>query len=364
MSRSLTRTQAALLGLVVLAGLGVGGWGLFQIGRQQQLWAEHFDVSVGFGSVNGVTVGTPVRVRGIDAGMVTAIEPPGPDRPDAQVFLRLRIDRRYQHLLFADAAAHIENEGMIGGKVVVLEPGSAGAGPLADGAAIASKAPPAEMADVMRQTTELLAEVRKGNGTLGKLLTNDDAHRELLALLKEGRGLMQRGSEAVDTVQGTVVAMKQDAEAIKRLPIVRSYVQDAAGLLIRPDCDRYRRSYNAADLFEPNTAVLSAAGRQHLDNLGGWLKEMRVKNSEVVAAAFADPHSPDPADFTRRLTEAQAEGVCTYLKEHHKANKTGWWFWSTRKVTALGMGTAPTPVPEPEPLPPARVEIVVFVPRA
>jgi hypothetical protein len=38
------------------------------------------------------------------------------------------------------------------------------------------------------------------------------------------------------------------------------------------------------------------------------------------------------------------------------------WF-SSRKVTSLGMGTQPPPVPEPSELPPARLEVQVFVPQ-
>jgi outer membrane protein OmpA-like peptidoglycan-associated protein len=364
MSRSLSRAQATVLGLVVLAGVGVGGWGLFRIGSQQQLWADRFELTVGFLSVNGVTVGTPVRVRGIDAGLVTGIDPPGPDRPEGAVLLRLRLDRRYQHLLFADAVAHIENEGMIGGKVVILEPGSAAAGALGDGALIASKLPPATMDDVMRQTTELLAEVRKGTGTLGRLLTDDSLYKEAVSLVRDGRGFVQRGQETMGSVRDTVDSMKQDADAIKRLPIVRSYVQDALSVLVRPDCDRHRLTFAAVHLFEPGQASLSAQGKAHLDGLAGWLQDSKPKNSELVVAAYADPKAGASEDVARRLTELQAEAVCTYLRDHHKAGKTGWWFWSTRKVTALGMGTAAPPQPETEPQTPAHVEIIVFVPRS
>ena len=85
-------------------------------------------------------------------------------------------------------------------------------------------------------------------------------------------------------------------------------------------------------------------------------------NSEVVVVAFADPQEGVTPDFARVLTEQQSQAVLSHLEERHKAQKTGWWFWSKRKVTALGHGAAPTPVPEPTPLPPARVEVIVFVP--
>jgi hypothetical protein len=49
------------------------------------------------------------------------------------------------------------------------------------------------------------------------------------------------------------------------------------------------------------------------------------------------------------------------LKERHKVQRLGW--FGSRKVTPLGQGYNAPPVPEPEPLPPARIEVMVFVPQ-
>ena len=89
---------------------------------------------------------------------------------------------------------------------------------------------------------------------------------------------------------------------------------------------------------------------------------MRRSQSSFCAAPSLSLYSIVTPDFARVLTEQQSQAVVAYLQDSHKAQKTGWWFWKTRKVTALGHGLAPTPVPEPTPLPAARVEVIVFVP--
>lgn len=355
MSRKLSRGQAAVLGLVVLSALGLGGWGLFRIGRQQGLWKDTFEIRAGFSQISGVMIGTPVRIRGVDAGTVAAIELPSPDQPAGQLFLRLRLDRKYQRLLFADATATIESEGMIGGRVVTIDPGTKQDQPLAEGATITTHNA-TEMAEVMRQATAALREVRESKGTVGQLLRNDEAYREMLKLLRESQGLMKRSQQAVGSVQ-------QDADAIKKMPLVRGYVTDAVAILVRPDCVRLRQVIPVSELFEPQRSVLTEAGRRRLDEIGAWLGENRQKNSEVVVAAFADPQEGVTPEFARVLTEQQSQAVVAYLEDNHKAQKTGWWFWSKRKVTALGNGVAPTPVPEPTPLPAGRVEVIVFVPQ-
>ena len=99
MTRSLTRPQALLLGLVVLAGLGLGGWALFHIGERQRLWTETVELRAAFSSANGVDKGTPVRVRGVEAGQVVAVDLPVENNPDGKVFLRLQIDKKFLPLL-------------------------------------------------------------------------------------------------------------------------------------------------------------------------------------------------------------------------------------------------------------------------
>ena len=45
----------------------------------------------------------------------------------------------------------------------------------------------------------------------------------------------------MDRSQDAAQSIKQDADAIKRLPVVRSYVEDRTALLIRPAHERHRQ---------------------------------------------------------------------------------------------------------------------------
>ena len=76
--------------------------------------------------------------------------------------------------------------------------------------------------------------------------------------------------------------------------------------------------------------------------------------------SFANPKETG-SSVARTLTKKQSEAVCEYLKGHHSIQKMGW--FSSRKVVALGLGTNAPFVPEKEVLPPARVEVLVFVPQ-
>jgi phospholipid/cholesterol/gamma-HCH transport system substrate-binding protein len=344
MSRSLSPLQAILLGLVVLCGLGLATAGLFAVGNRQWLWSDTLHVTVGFAQIRGVEAGTRVRVQGIEAGEVEAVIPP--TSPGGEVALRLRLDGRMRSLIREDATVQIVNEGMIGGKALEIQPGTASARPVQENAALSSK-PTAELADVLRQVNTALTGIQTGQGTVGKLVTDKEAYGKLLELLQQS--------------QQTMASFQQDADAIKRLPVIRSYVEDTEALLIRPNCECNLQYFAAIDLFEPDSAILSADGRQRLDELGPWLGGLKQKGSEIVVAAYADPKSVNPA-VARVRTKQQSEAVSDYLKSRHKAQKLGW--FSSRKVIPLGLGTSLPPLPQKDPLPPDRVEVLVFVPQS
>jgi phospholipid/cholesterol/gamma-HCH transport system substrate-binding protein len=355
MSRSLSRWQSLLLAVVVLGGAALGGFGLFAVDSRQgvipdtlrswgvpESWLkdDRFRVRVGFRQVRGVEKGARVRVQGIEAGEVIAVEPPA--TPGGDVMLRLRLDGKVRHLVRADATAQIVAEGMIGGKVVEISPGSPSAEVVADNAVIASRSTP-ELTDVLAQLDGALQDVRDGRGTLGKLVRDEGAYTELLNTLKQGRN--------------TLASIKQDADALKEMPLVRNYVRDAHKLLVRPECEPNRRSFAEKDLFEPGRAVLTAQGREELDKLAPWLDGLKHKGSEVVVAASSDPGLDPP--FALTLSQKQSEAVVNYLTERHGVQKMGW--FSRRSVTPIGLGVGPSPLPSKGRGP--RIDVLVFVPR-
>ena len=346
-SRTLSRSQALVLGLLVLVGVGLAVGGLFAVGSRGWFGKAPLYVRVGFREIRGVEVGTRVRIQGIDAGEVVDILPP--DAPDGAVVLRLALKNDYRRLVRSRSSVQIISEGMLGGKVLEIHRGQITAGQadeLAGEDALLESEASTELADVLGQVKQTLQGIRDGEGTLGKLTRDPQAYDALLALLQQSRD--------------TMASIGQSADAVKHMPVVRDYVEDADELLIRPNCERNRQYFAESELFEQGRAVLTAQGRQRLDTLAPWLEGMKHKGSEVVVAAYADPKKSSPP-VAQALTRQQSEAVCDYLKKQHSVQKMGW--FSSRKVTPLGRGVNPSPTPERDPLPPARVEVLVFVPQ-
>ncbi len=380
MSQSLARWQQVVLGLVVLAAVGLGGVGVARIAAKQGLWADTVDLAVGFPEVHDVSPGAPVRIRGVDAGQVVAIDYPDADTPGAAVTLKLRLDAKFADRLYADATVRIHSTGLLGAKVIAISPGTPAAGKLASNH-LTGTVPPdladaaAKLRDTATEAELLLKEIRASNGTVSKLLKDDDLYRDLKGVTADAAGFLKRADQAVAAVeaeipgvrafvrdgQATLGSIKAGTDAFQRMPLIRGYVENAVPILVRPAQKRERMVYAAADLFEANTAVLTDGGRTHLQAVAGWLKGVKNDKAEVVAAALCDPAARDQTtDGAAELTRKQAEAVVEFLKSQG-VHKLGW--WTRRTMTPLGLGMGPSPVVEAGPLPASRVEVILYSPQ-
>ena len=380
MSQTLSRWKAILLGSTVVALLAFAAYSLTRAANKNGLWAETAEVTVAFPEAHDLAPGTPVRIRGVDAGKIVAIEYPDHDGDGAAVTVRMQIDAKYSSRLYADASAQVHSTGLLGAKVISIQPGNPKAGPLMDGRLAPKETPDIAMAaakigDTADEAKLLLKEVRTGNGTLSKLLQDDKLYTEMTGLAGDSRKMIRRADSAVGTVEEksadvdkfvkdgreTLKSVKQGTDAVQKMPLIRSYVTDAAAILVRPDQRRELVTYSTADLFESDTAILTESGKDHLGQVTAWLKGLRNDKADVVVAALCDPgnvgQTPSSAG---ELTKKQSETVVEFLRGQ-KAFKTG--LVSSRKVTPLGMGQGPSPVIEKGPMPPSYLQVVVFTPQ-
>lgn len=420
MSRHLSRFQASVLGFLVVATLALGGSALMLLGDRAGWAGNSLRVSVGMMDVAGVEKGTRVRIQGMDAGEIEEIVPP--ENPGDKVRLNLRIAGKYRHLVRADAKVQIASDNLFAGKIVRIVPGSATAPPIDNHGELAADVQPdllegiaqaagklnkllvevddslqafrkndgsvtEDLINATRKLNTVLAKadraldnIEKGNGTLGKLMKDEKLYAELTETVaevksamrdvKNGEGTLgklvksnEAYAEAVASLQDVrrmVNSVKANSDAIKALPVVRSYVVDFNKELIRPECKRFRKWYAESDLFEPGKAVLTASGKKKLADGGAWLNKQKFEGAEVMIVAFADPNQKP--EFAQTVTQKQSEVVLEYLRSQHQVHSTGFWWWSTRPTKALGCGVTPSPVPETEKLPSARIELIVFAP--
>jgi phospholipid/cholesterol/gamma-HCH transport system substrate-binding protein len=159
---------------------------------QKNLFGSTFRLKSNFKNVSGLEVGNNVRFSGINVGTVSEIEL----ITDSSVVVNLLIKDDVQQFIKTDATASIGSDGLMGDKVLTISPGINSRNTVKDNDQIASKAP-IDMEDVMvsikksvdnasiitGQIAEFSYKMNHGNGTLSKLISDEEFAKSLKTTL-------------------------------------------------------------------------------------------------------------------------------------------------------------------------------------
>jgi len=217
MPRSKQLTWSELrVGLFVLVGLLILAVAIFYV-TGQGVWGPKYQLNTFLPEVSGLATGAPVRLDGVEIGNVDRItlvprehgKPPDKMR---NIEVGMRLDRRFQNDILTDSVASLVTEGLLGNRYVNIQRGYTGV-PLKDGQSVpggeekAIKEVVERSADVLanlkalsEQIQTIVSDVQGGKGTIGKLLTDDQAYRHLNSILSKGDQI----ATTVQSGQGTL----------------------------------------------------------------------------------------------------------------------------------------------------------------
>lgn len=204
------------VGIFVLVGLAILAVGIFYVTGAGFLGPK-YRIKTYLPDVSGLATGAPVRLDGVEIGNVEQIKVVPRDHgktPDRMhnIEVDMRIDRKYQNDVLTDSTASLVTEGLLGNRYVTMTRGFTGT-PLKEGQVVPGTEEKA-IKEVVERSAEVLANlqelsktvqdlvvgVQNGKGTLGKLLTDDEAYRRLNVILAKGESIVDH----VESGQGTV----------------------------------------------------------------------------------------------------------------------------------------------------------------
>jgi len=208
--KQLTWTELRV-GLFVLIGLFVLAVGIFYVTGGGNVLSPKYRLKTYLPEVSGLAIGAPVRLDGVEIGNVESIKllPRTPGRvsdKNRNIEVGMRVDRRFQNDILTDSAASLVTEGLLGNRYVNIKRGLTGVS-LKEGQEVPGTEEKA-MKEVVERSAELLgnlqalsadvrdliAGVKEGQGSLGKLLTDEQAYRHL-------NNILAKGDEMVSNVQ-------------------------------------------------------------------------------------------------------------------------------------------------------------------
>ncbi len=239
--KQLTWTELRV-GLFVLVGLSVLAAGIFYVTGAGTLGPKYRLVTY-LPDVSGLANGAPVRLDGVEIGNVESIKIAprtgnvARDRT-RNIEIVMRVAKKYQEDILTDSEASLITEGLLGNEYVEVTRGFTGT-KLTDGqevhgsSGLALKEVMARGADMLQNVQalsdtvqELINGVKQGKGTLGKLLTDQEAYNRLNSILSKGDVMLTNIQSGQGTLGKLVVSDEMYNKVDKGLDSVNVILTD------------------------------------------------------------------------------------------------------------------------------------------
>jgi phospholipid/cholesterol/gamma-HCH transport system substrate-binding protein len=211
--------------LIVAAAALAGAIGI--LAWQQGAFTRTVSVTFYAGTADGMNKGMAVKLVGFKVGSVDAIAV----TPDLRVKVDVKLDEKYRNMIDGDAVIRLAKEGLIGGNVLEVRPGSGDKGPVGNGAVLKYEREPALEAAVaalvdqiapvigdIKQVTSFLASpegdfrqaIGNANRAAAALIETRADLKKLILSLSES---VDRGEKRVAVVLDTTDGVLRDTRA-------------------------------------------------------------------------------------------------------------------------------------------------------
>jgi phospholipid/cholesterol/gamma-HCH transport system substrate-binding protein len=207
------------LGIFITLGLAVFIIGIYFIGERQQFFRRTFCVSGVFRDVGGLQEGNNVRLSGINVGTVEHITVVS----DSSVRVEMLIVESTRKFIKKDAVASIGTEGLMGNKVLIINPGRGGRKEIENNDTVGT-VQPFNMDDILTslKTTidnasnitsdlsKVTNSIQSGKGTLGRLLMDHTIAQNIDSSLVNLNQALSGLKNLVDDAHNSFTRTKMD----------------------------------------------------------------------------------------------------------------------------------------------------------
>jgi phospholipid/cholesterol/gamma-HCH transport system substrate-binding protein len=168
---------------VIVAGIALGVLLLLMSGTSG-LFTHRITVRSYFDNAEGLRLGAPVRLSGVDIGNVTHIRiVPDKDKQLTPVEITMKISTKYSYAMRRDSVTSLETAGVLGETFLDIDSSQAVGGMLQDGDTLPTQVHPdfnqvvrasqstlQNMDALLKRADRILAFAESGKGSLGKLI--------------------------------------------------------------------------------------------------------------------------------------------------------------------------------------------------
>lgn len=307
--KQLTWTELRV-GLFVLVGLSVLAAGIFYVTGAGTIGPKYRLITY-LPEVSGLANGAPVRLDGVEVGNVESIRlaprVPGKVREkNRNIEVVMRVSKQYEKDILTDSAASLVTEGLLGNRYVNISLGITGV-PLKDGQEVPGTEEKA-MKEVVERSADLLGNlqalsenvqdlitgVKQGKGSLGKILTDDQAYNHLNGILAKGDAMLANVQAGQGTIGKLVVSDEMYNKVDKGLDNVNVILTDV----------RAQKGTIGKLLYDPS---LYDQAKQAMTNGNAMIGDIRAGKGTLGKLATDDTLYTKLRETTENVANASAK---------------------------------------------------------
>ena len=202
------------IGLVTVFALVMATLLIFLLSGSGGFFWQRYSLKTVFPNVAGLKEGAPVRVAGVEVGSVTGVELVG-DRVEVVV----EIARDMQSRVTDSSMASLGSVSLLGEAAVDITASSQGT-PIPEWGYIRAGAAAGSLTEVTTQAaqgieelTVLLQDIRRGRGTVGRLITDEALYNQMSGLISAAEDVVRSVSQG----RGSLGRLANDPAAAKAL---------------------------------------------------------------------------------------------------------------------------------------------------
>jgi len=224
--------RGVIVGVFVLLGILFLIGGILMVGNLHETFKRKMEVVSLFDDVNGLQKGNNVWFSGVKIGTVSSLHFYG----RSQIEVRIKIETKAQQYIRRDAMVKISSDGIIGNKILIIYGGTSTAPEIQEGDTLGVEKTfsTEDMINTLQENNKNFLAITNdfkviskglvaGEGTIGKLLKNDDVYANINATIASlklasvkaeqlvaslatfSEGLNKKGTLANDLTTDTVV---------------------------------------------------------------------------------------------------------------------------------------------------------------
>ena len=237
------------LGVFIFLGIIVFIVAIYFIGEGQQLFRNTFSLTGVFKDVAGLQAGNNVRLSGVNIGTVKNINIVS----DSSVKVEILIDENTRKFIKKDAVAIIGSEGLMGNKVLIINPGTGGKMEIEDNDVIQT-IQPISMDDIVNSLNSTIdntsnitnylstitRKIQSGEGTIGRLIMDKSWSQNFdstFTNLRDGsagfKTLMDKSGEIDDILFALKTTIENTSDITNDLSDIANRIKSGEGTIGR-----------------------------------------------------------------------------------------------------------------------------------